>query len=144
MRETVTDFVSLAENEARKKYNLRKDSRDWQVRFAQADIRNHPDIEQHLAKLQYRPFDTRWTYYTGQSAGFHREARQDIMRHLHHTTNLAICVCRIVKSPTWQHALVTDKITEKCLNVSYIFRKISMRNRLAIFPLQDYIMHGIL
>ena len=114
VRETVTDFVSLSENEAREKYNLRKDSRDWKVRFAQADLRRHPDIEQHLASLQYRPFDPRWTHYTGQSAGFHREARQDIMQHLHHTTNLAICVCRIVKSPAWQHTLITDKITEKC------------------------------
>ena len=132
VRETVTDFVSRSESEARKRYNLRKDSRDWKVRFAQADIRNHPDIEQHLAKLQYRPFDTRWTYYTGQSAGFHREARQDIMRHLHHTTNLAICVCRIVKSPAWQHVLVTDKITEKC----YISNTTSESGH--IFPLYLY------
>ena len=112
--ETVNDFVSLPEDEARKKYNLRKDSRDWKVRFAQADLRNHPNVEHYLVSLQYRPFDTRWTYYTGQSAGFYREARQDIMRHLHCDTNLAICVCRIVKSPVWQHVLVTDKITEKC------------------------------
>ena len=132
VHKTVTDFVSLSENEAREKYNLRKDSRDWKVRFAQADIRNHPDIEQHLASLQYRPFDPRWTYYTGQSAGFHREARQDIMQHLHHTTNLAICVCRIVKSPAWQHALVTDKITEKC----YISNTTSESGH--VFPLYLY------
>ena len=112
--ETITDFVSLSEDKAREKYNLRKDSRDWKVRYAQTDLRNHPDPERHLASLRYRPFDTRWTYYTGQSAGFHREARQHIMRHLHHTTNLAISVCRVVKSPIWQHALITDRITEKC------------------------------
>ena len=112
--ETVADFVSLSENEAREKYNLRKDSRDWKVRFAQTDLRNHPETEQYLASLQYRPFDTRWTYYTGQSAGFHREARQDIMRHLHNAANFAICVCRVIKSPMWQHALITEKITEKC------------------------------
>ena len=132
VRETVTDFVSLSENEAREKYNLRKDSRDWKVRFAQADIRNHPDIEQHLASFQYRPFDSRWTYYTGQSAGFHREARQDIMQHLHHTTNLAICVCRIVTSPIWRHALITDKITEKC----YVSNRGSESGH--IFPLYLY------
>ncbi|MCY4570523.1 MAG: DNA methyltransferase, partial [Candidatus Poribacteria bacterium] len=132
VHETVTDFVSLSESKAREKYNLRKDSRDWKVRFAQADIRNHPDIEQHLASLQYRPFDPRWTYYTGQSAGFHREARQDIMQHMHHTTNLAICVCRIVTGSKWQHALVTDKITEKC----YISNKGSESGH--VFPLYLY------
>ena len=44
VRETVADFISLPEEVAREKYNLRRDSRDWRVRFAQADLRNHPDV----------------------------------------------------------------------------------------------------
>ena len=113
VRETVTDFVSLSVDEARERYNLGRDSRDWRVHFAQADLRNHPDIEQHIQPIQYRPADTRWTYYTGRSRGFHCTPRDAIMSHLL-TENFALCVCRIVTSPTWQHALITDKITEKC------------------------------
>ena len=33
------------------------------------------------------------------------------MRHLRQD-NLALCVCRVVSNPVWQHALITDKITE--------------------------------
>ena len=132
VRETVADFVSLSEADARERYGLGRDSRDWKVHFAQADLRNHPDAEQHIAQIHYRPFDVRWTYYTGQSVGFHREARQDIMRHLHCTGNLALCVCRVVKSPIWQHALVTDKITEKC----YISGRTSESAH--VFPLYLY------
>ena len=116
VRKTVTDFVSLSVDEARKKYNLRKDTRDWKVHLAQADLRNYPDVEQHIAPIYYRPFDTRWTYYTGQSRGFHCTPRAAVMSHLL-TENYALCVCRIVTAPKWQHALVTDKITEKC-NIS--------------------------
>ena len=112
LRETVSDFVSLNEIEVKQKYNL-KDGGDWNVPSAQIDLLNHPDPEQHIQSIHYRPFDTRWTYYTGQSSGFHARPRHNIMRHLF-VENLALCVCRIVPSPVWQHALVTDKITEKC------------------------------
>ena len=132
VQETVTDFVSLSVDEARERYRLPRDSRDWRVQFAQEDLRSHPDSEQHVSSLRYRPFDTRWTYYTGQSAGFHREARYETMRHLHPLPNLAVCVCSIVTSPVWQHALVTDTITEKC----YISNKGSESGH--VFPLYLY------
>ena len=132
VRETVANFISLPEEVAREKYNLRRDSRDWRVRFAQMDLRNHPDVEKYIVPIYYRPFDARWTYYTGQSAGFHREARQDIMQHLQPATNFALCVCRVVKSPMWQHALITDKITEKC----YISNRTSESGH--VFPLYLY------
>ena len=111
LRETVADFVSLSEADAREKYGLGRDSQDWKIHLAQRDLRNHPNTEQHIAPIHYRPFDTRWTYYTGQSAGFHMRPRHNIMRHLR-KDNLALCVCRIVSNPVWQHALITDKITE--------------------------------
>ena len=69
LRETVTDFVSLSVDDAREKYQLPKDSQDWKIHRAQADIRSHPDVEQHIQSIHYRPFDTRWTYYTGTIIG---------------------------------------------------------------------------
>ena len=82
VRETVTDFVSLSVEEARERYSLGRDTRDWQVHLAQADLRNHPDIDQHTARIYYRPFDARWTYYTGQSRGFHCMPRPTNMPNL--------------------------------------------------------------
>ena len=112
LRETVDDFISLSEDEAREKYRLGADSRDWKVHLAQADLRNHPDANQHIKPIHYRPFDTRWTYYTGQSRGFHCLPRSAIMRHLL-AENLALCVHRGIRSSVWQHALVTHQISEK-------------------------------
>ena len=131
VRETVSDFVSLSEEEARKKYNLRKDTQDWKVHLAQADIRNHPDAEHHIQPMNYRPFDTCWTYYTGESRGFHCRPRPENMPHLL-AENIALCVCRIVKSPVWQHALITNQITENC----YISNTTSESGH--VFPLYLY------
>ncbi|MDE0014412.1 MAG: DNA methyltransferase, partial [Candidatus Poribacteria bacterium] len=112
LRETVTDFISLSVDEARGKYQLPKDSQDWKIHLAQADLRNHPNVEQHIQSIHYRPFDTRWTYYTGQSSGFHGRPRPEIMRHMR-KENFALCIHRGIKSPIWQHALVTNQISEK-------------------------------
>ncbi len=113
IRETVTDFVTLSIDDAREKYNLRKDSQDWKIHLAQADLQNNPNAEKHVSPIYYRPFDTRWTYYTAHSRGFHCRPRPEIMPHLRRK-NLALSVCRIVKSPVWQHALISDKITDNC------------------------------
>ena len=131
VRETVSDFVSLSEDEARKKYNLRKDTRDWRVHLAQTDLRNHPDADQHVKPINYRPFDSRWTYYTGKSRGFHCMPRPAIMPHLGEE-NLALCVCRVIAAPTWQHAFISDKITEN----RYISNKGSESGH--VFPLYLY------
>ena len=111
VRATVTDFVALCEAEAREKYKLPKDSRDWKVVNAQADLHNHPEIEKHIVPIYYRPLDMRYTYYTGRSSGFHCLPRPAISSHLVFGENLALCICRSIKAPVWQHVLVTDRIT---------------------------------
>ncbi len=111
VRQTVTDFVSLPEEAARDKYNLGRDSRDWQIRLAQEDLRNHPDIEKHIVPIRYRPFDTRFTYYTGRSRGFHCRPRPAMSAHLLAAENVALCVARGSKPYAWQHVLVSDAIT---------------------------------
>ena len=144
VRQTVADFASLSEAAAREKYQLKKDSRDWKVQFAQADLRQHclreevhgavryAAKDEYLAQMCYRPFDTRFTYYTGQSRGFHSTPSRKIMQHLRHEENLALCTCRIVTNSLWQHALITNRITEK----GYISTQRSESSH--VFPLYLY------
>ena len=131
VHETVTNFASLSVDEARERYGLPRDTRDWQVHLAQADLRNHPDAEQHIQPINYRPFNTLWTYYTGKSRGFHCMPRPAIMPHLCQE-NLALCVCRVAAAPTWQHVFITDKVTEN----RYISNKGSESGH--VFPLYLY------
>ena len=108
---TVADFVSLSEDEAREKYQLRKDSTKWKVGTAQADLRNNPDAEKHIIPIHYRPFDERFTYYTGKSCGFYSSPSPLIMCHLL-KENRALSVCRGITSATWQHVLIANHVTE--------------------------------
>ena len=131
VRDVVTDFLSLSEAEVREKYAV-KDSKNWTVRAAQADLGNHPDIEGHITPIRYRPFDTRYTYYTGQSNGFHTYPAPKMSPHLLSGTNVSLAVHRGIRSAVWQHAMVTSQITEK----SYLSNKSEPTAH--VFPLYVY------
>lgn len=108
----VQDFAKGEPEEMRSRYALGKDVRDWQVRWAQDDVNAHFGPE-HLTRIAYRPFDTRWTYYTGNSRGFMCYPRDDVMRHLAGYQRLALQVSRQRKSPgEYSNLLVHEGLSE--------------------------------
>jgi predicted helicase len=119
---TVNDFANLPVEEAREKYALGKDARDWKVALAQADLKATGLAETKLAPVLYRPFDMRKTYYTGNSRGFHCMPRSEIMRQMQQP-NIAFHVCRQTSIPDWAHILATNTLTDDC----YVSNKTSER-----------------
>jgi very-short-patch-repair endonuclease len=79
INEVISDLKILSADEIRMKYKLEKDGRDWQLSFAKKDICNN---EHQITKIQYRPFDYRFTAYTGITKGFMAYPREKIMSHL--------------------------------------------------------------
>lgn len=96
LSQRIHSFSVMEEGEALQKYGRRKNGRiseaeDWKVSWAQRDIALHLPGAQPV-QICYRPFDARWTYYTGTSRGFHCRPRAEVMRHLVGRENLALCV----------------------------------------------------
>lgn len=91
--ERVEDFTTLEEEDLRKKYVLGKDVQDWSVAKAKADVVNN-FTQSCLIRLDYRPFDKRWTYFTGTSRGFICRPRTEVMRHIAWHPNLTIITPR--------------------------------------------------
>lgn len=79
---TIEDFLSIDDESARLKYNLGKDVRDWQVNFARKDLEKHYPNKGKISVINYRPFDERFTFYTGKTKGFHCYPRNEVMQHL--------------------------------------------------------------
>ncbi|SPF75216.1 hypothetical protein ALP8811_00202 [Aliiroseovarius pelagivivens] len=77
----VENFAAMDPEEARTKYALGKDVRDWQVTWAQEDV-NQDLSSDRIVQIAYRPFDKRWTFYTGNSRGFLCYPRHSVMRQL--------------------------------------------------------------
>ena len=82
LENVLNDFKGLEESEIRRRYKSEaKDSRDKKLSYAQQDIEKGIKRE-FLQEIIYRPFDTRFTYYTGMGRGFLALPRKEVMQHL--------------------------------------------------------------
>ena len=115
--ETVIDFSNVDEEVARNKYNLGKDVQDWKVNFAQSDLIESGLDEHKIVPILYRPFDIRYTYYTGKATGFLCRPRTEVMKHMLHE-NIAIITVRQVAEGIFNHVFVTENITESRITLS--------------------------
>lgn len=112
--ENVTDeIVALAVESARTKFGLGKDTKDWALPRAKQDLVKAKKMGLKPVKILYRPFDFRWTLYTGQARGFMCNPRRPTMSCMLERQNLAICVNRQVNS-TFQHVTVTEGLITDC------------------------------
>jgi len=96
--ERVKDFISLAEETAREKFNLGDDAQDWKVKLAQEDVQKSGPDRKRVVPILYRPFDVRFTYYTGQSRGFICRPRPEVMGHFIEGKNRFIIFTRSISA----------------------------------------------
>lgn len=102
----INDFIRLSDEELRKKYKL-KDSRDWSIKRAKADVGKRLD-ENKIMRLNYRPFDTKFLYYTGKTNGIVARPRYHSLRHLYIPSNLALLTCRQSVAKEWTLVGITQ------------------------------------
>ena len=117
------NFAALPPEAAREQYELGADSRDWKVEFAQRDLQDSGPSQDHVVRVICRPFDTRYTYYTGHSRGFHCMPRGQVMRHMLAGENIGLVTTRITKDD-WTAFATEHIISHKAgsrYDISYLF-----------------------
>jgi predicted helicase len=115
VEKVVNDFVSLSEEEAREKYNLGQDTRDWKVSLAQNDLRETNVNKDLIKPILYRPFDIKYTYYSGKSRGFICMPRPEVMYNMLGGDNLGIAIGRagqVIEQGEWNIVFCSKFITE--------------------------------
>jgi predicted helicase len=111
LKSALNDLITLNDYDLRSKYDLPEDGRDWQVAAAKSDIGKKIE-EQRIVRILYRPFDWRWTYFTGKTKGFLAYPRRETMKHMLQE-NLALITLRINGSDKDFVILATDCLIEK-------------------------------
>ncbi|MBI4746750.1 MAG: N-6 DNA methylase, partial [Deltaproteobacteria bacterium] len=114
---TVLNFSRLDAESARRAYHLGPDARDWKVELAQEDLKNSGLDRDKIVPILYRPFDIRYTYYTGKSRGFHCMPRPEVMQQMM-LGNLGLITVRQVAEGIFDHAYATDAIIESRITLS--------------------------
>lgn len=127
----IENFRNLEESELRKIYNLKSDSRDWILSKAKEDLTENFS-DNNFKMITYRPFDNRWTYFTGKPKGFFAYSQNRIMKNLRDGKNFAIISGRqgqAVGSMQWNLSFITNTISDQ--NIYY-------RGGGSVFPLYIY------
>ncbi len=131
MQSAAADFVSRGAEDARNVFSLGKDSSDWKVADAQRDILDHPEADRSVAPILYRPFDVRFTYYTGRAGGFICRPRPNVMRHMLAGPNLGLSTPRATEiAGGWEHVFVSRTLTQH--------HTVSLKEVNYLFPLYIY------
>ncbi|WKZ68862.1 MAG: N-6 DNA methylase [Melioribacteraceae bacterium] len=111
---TVRNFAKLDPELARQTYKLGNDVRDWKVYLAQKDLTDSGLEKEKIVEVLYRPFDLRYTYYTGNSKGFHCMPRGEVMKNLV-SKNIALSIGRqfsVIGSDNYDIVFVSDSIVD--------------------------------
>ncbi|GAA6947145.1 DNA methyltransferase [Helicobacter pylori] len=128
--ELLKDFSTLEPSELCRKYDIGDDSRDWRLEYAIRDVRANADnLEKYIVLCQYRPFDYRWTYYTGKSKSFIAYPRSDVFKHMlppptnpktpnQTRKNVALNTPRQLKNndKSWTQCFISSRINDQGLS----------------------------
>jgi predicted helicase len=128
LKERIENFTTLTESEVKKTYNIKDDSRDWILSKAMQDLKENYKAENYK-HITYRPFDNRWTFFTGKPKGFFAYSQNRIMRNLKGGNNYALISGRqgqAVGNMQWNLSFISNTISDQ--NIYY-------RGGGSVFPL---------
>jgi len=111
---TINEFISISDDVARERFNLGIDT-DWTVASARKVFTNQPDFTK-IVKINYRPFDIRYTYYT-EKKGFLARPVYKVMKHLIQGHNIGLLINKPKNggSDFFSDVFITNIITDQSL-----------------------------
>ncbi len=123
----VESLVELEPEQARQRFGISGDPD--RVRRLLQDLREagvpSEEAKAKITPILYRPFDVRYTFYTGKVNGFHERPRPEVMRHLLAGENMALITVRSQsqQEAQWSKVFITRLPNEGHFNtdINYTF-----------------------
>jgi Predicted helicase len=116
------DLLSFSKEEIIKRYDI-EEKKISKIENAIEDVKKNKSI---ITPIDYRPFDNKFTIYTGKSNGFMGRPRGIIMNHML-KNNIALLTCRQQRTSYFKHVFISKYISERCSvslqtgEVNYVF-----------------------
>ena len=124
VQRVIEDFIEFPEADLKIKYELGNDKRQWTYQKAKLDLERcglnqemikaefDKKIRKKIVHILYRPFDRRYTFFTGTSRGFHERPRGKVMQHMITGKNLGLIISRNSRPASWRDIQITQDIIE--------------------------------
>ncbi len=126
IEQIIKSLQELDAEECRKKFSIGNDGIAWKVDWAKQDVGNNKG---NYSKVLYRPFDLRWTYYTGKSSGFMARPRMPEAANML-KENIALLAVRNTRRDMPNNYFVANTLVDK--------DGISSFDNCRFFPLYSY------
>jgi len=109
--DNINYLIENSEQDIRMKFNLKpKDSRDWKVKTAKKDAEDN-FREDKIIPCHYRPFDIRYTFYSGNSRGVYASPQVKIMKNFLIGENIGLVfVQRSPQNTPASYIFISNKI----------------------------------
>jgi predicted helicase len=130
LQEIIDSFLENDVESLKRLYPNKSDSSGWSFEKAKGDLLQGGYI---ITPYYYRPFDFKYTVYTGRSSGFIGRSRDIVMKHIiNHPENSSLCLMKqFFQDITYNHVFITTMpIDERTLY--------SNRGGTYLFPLYLY------
>lgn len=128
IRRVVKDFAMRDELELREKYKLPKDNDGWKLEWAIDDAKKLEKKKFKPVRVQYRPFDTRWTIIDPEANSIVARPRYEVMQHfIKRQNNIGLVLTRQLSLSRFRHAWVTrdaidgNTISMQTREYNYVF-----------------------
>lgn len=108
LEKVLEHFRERSVNELRSLYPEKTDSSGWTFDRAKAEIVNG---RYQIVRYCYRPFDNRYSIYTGSSGGFIGRSREKVMKHFLYE-NIGLLTTRSHSASNFSHVLATTWISD--------------------------------
>jgi predicted helicase len=108
IREVVEYFLKNDVETLNKMFKVKENS-GWSIEKAKRDIE---EKKGNFQKILYRPFDNRYTYFTGKAGGFMERPRSDTMKLFTKIDNLGLVTVRQQSTFDFQHIFIATSIME--------------------------------
>ena len=109
IEQIIKSLQELDAEECRKKLSIGDDGIAWKVDWAKQDVGNNKG---NFSKVLYRPFDLRWTYYTGKSSGFMARPRMPEAANML-KENIALLAVRNTRRDMSNNYFVANTLVDK-------------------------------
>jgi hypothetical protein len=111
IKEVLKVFIEKDEQEIRYVLSTGNDSRDWKVSKAKEDVKNTKAADIYIKEIAYRPFDTRFTYYTGNAKSFHASPQFKVCKNML-LDNVGLLLPRQISKNVFRHVFCTRLIPD--------------------------------
>ena len=111
-KKVLEDILNLSEETFFEKYETHN-ARDWTFEKAKQDVEKNYNSEEDIIEIDYRPFDIRYSFFSGVSKGYWGTPSISTYKHILNKDNIVLLFTKALTSDFFSHSFISNKIIER-------------------------------